>query len=167
MKYILLLLLCLNIMSHAQNKKPKMGCILSQKGEVTFNWAEYTSNKYAIEGKSKTVKYKAVKKEGAVFKEILIGSTIKADFKNKDILAKIVHIQAKKRVGRGPRHGMIELQITMNNITKTLPFIYFYDAGNMIIKSNVNLKDFNLVTKKLYSEFSFGIHFDFALCEIK
>lgn len=167
MKYVFLILLCLNIISHASDNKVKMGCVLSQKGEVTFNWADYSDKKYAIEGKSKTVKYNAIKKEGAVFKEILVGSTIKTDFKDKSILVKIVDIQAKKRVERGPRNGMIELQISLNNVTKNLPFVYFYDAGDMLIKSNVNLKDFNLTSEKLYSEFSFGIHFDFALCEVK
>ena len=86
MKQILLLLVFLSIISHAQEKAPKMGCILSQKGEVTFNWSEYTDEKYALEGSSKTVKYTAIKKEGSNFKEILVGSTIQADFKGEKLL---------------------------------------------------------------------------------
>ncbi len=167
MKQILLLLVFLSIISYAQEKTPTIGCILSQKGDVAFNWSEYTSEKYALENSSKTVKYTAIKKEGSNFKEILVGSTIQADFKGKNLLAKITHIQSKKRIGRGARHGVIEMDISLNNITKTMPFVYFYKDGDLQLKRNINLKDFNLSNEKVYTELRFGIPIYFALCEVK
>ncbi len=166
MKQILLLLIFLSIISNASEKAPKMGCILSQTGEVTVKWSEYTDEKYAIENSSKTVKYTAIKKEGSNFKEILVGSTIQADFKGKKLLAKITHIQSKKRIGRGARHGVIEMEVRVNNITKTMPFVYFYEDGNLLIKRNVNLKEFNLSDEEIYAELSFGMHFDSLVCAI-
>lgn len=167
MKQILLLLVFLSIISHAQEKAPKMGCILSQKGEVSFNWSEYTDEKYAIESSSKTVKYTAIKKEGSNFKNILVGSTIETDFKGKKLLAKITHIQSKKRIERGPRHGVIEMNISVNNITKTMPFVYFYEAGDLLIKRNINLKEFNLSSKKMYAELRFEIHIYSVVCAVE
>jgi hypothetical protein len=167
MKHILLLLIFLSIISHAEDKAPKMGCILAQKGDVIFNWSEYTSQKYALEVSSKAVKYTAIRKEGANFKEILIGSMLEADFKGKKLLAKITNIQSKKRIGRGPRHGLIEMDISVNNITKTIPFVYFYEDGKILLKRNVNLKEFNLSAKKMYAELRFEIPIYFALCEVK
>lgn len=166
MKKSLLLLLFISIISFAQDKAPKMGCVLSQKGEVTLKWSEYGNQKYATQGTSKKVSYKAIKKEGNIFKEILVGSVIKADFKDQKIIAKITHIQAKKRIGRGPRHGLIELEITLNNISKKVPFVYFYETGDMSIKSNINLKDFNLSNKTIYTELSFGVQIYSIVCEI-
>lgn len=167
MKQILLLLVFLSIITYAQEKVPTMGCILSQKGEVSFNWSEYTSVKYALENSSKKVTYTAIKKEGSNFNQILIGSTIQADFKGKKLLAKITYIQSKKRIGRGARHGVIEMDISVNNITKTMPFVYFYKDGDLQLKRNINLKEFNLSDEKLYSELRFGIPIYFALCEVK
>lgn len=167
MKKILLILIFINIAVFAQSKAPKMGCILSQEGEVTLQWAQYGSEKYAVLGKSKEIKYTAIKKEGHVFKEILVGSTMEADFKDKKLFATITHIQSKKRVGRGPRHGVIEMNITLNDISKKIPMVYFYEGGDMLIKSNINLKEFNLSNKTLYTELSFGIHVYSVVCAIE
>lgn len=167
MKQILLLLVFLSIISHAQEKAPKMGCILSQKGEVSFNWSEYTSEKYALEGSSKIVKYTAIKKEGSNFNQILVGSTIQTNFKGQNLLAKITEIQSKKRIGRGARHGVIEMDISLNNIIKTMPFVYFYKDGELQLKRNINLKEFNLSNEKVYAELRFEIPIYFALCEVK
>jgi hypothetical protein len=167
MKQILLLLVFLSVISNASEKEPKMGCILSQKGEVTFNWSEYTDEKYALEDSSKTVKYTAIKKEGSNFREILVGSTIQTKIKGKNLLAKITHIQSKKRIGRGARHGLIEMDVSINSITKTIPFVYFYEDGNLLLKRNINLKEFNLASEKEYLELRFGIPIYFALCAVK
>ncbi len=166
MKFFLLVCVFLSLNLYAQTKKPKMGCVLSQKGEVTVKWAEYGDKKYAVQGTSKNVEYTAIKNEGHIFKEILVGSTIKADFKDQKIMAKITHIQSKKRVGRGARHGVVEINITINSISKDIPFIYFYEGGDMLMKSNLNLKDFNLAKAKTYSELSIGLHVYSVVCEI-
>lgn len=167
MKKVFLLIAFLSVSLFAQSKAPKMGCVLSQKGEVTLSWAEYGSEKYAVQGKSKEVKYIAIKKEGHIFKEILVGSIIEADFKDKKILAKITHIQSKKRIGRGPRHGVIEMNIKLNNISKNIPLVYFYEGGDMLMKSNINLKDFNLSNETTYTELSFGLHVYSVVCAIE
>lgn len=166
MKQILLLLIFLSIISHAQEKEPKMGCVLSQKGEVTFSWSEYGNEKYAIEDSSKAVNYTAVKKEGNNFNEILVGSTIETDFKGKKLLAKITHIQSKKRIAREARHGVIEMEVSVNNITKTIPFIYFYEDGDLLIKQNINLKEFNLTDEKVYAELRVALHIYSVVCAI-
>lgn len=167
MKKVFLLLIFLSVVSFAQTKAPKMGCILSQEGKVTLQWSEYGSEKYAIQGHSKKVNYKAIKKEGHVFKEILVGSIIEADFKDKKLLAKITHIQSKKRIGRGPRHGIVEMEITLNNISKKIPMVYFYEGGDMSMKSNINLKDFNLSKETVYAELDFGLHVYSVVCAIE
>jgi hypothetical protein len=113
------------------------------------------------------VNYKAIKKEGPIFKEILVGSIIKADFKDKKILAKITHIQSKKRIGRGPRHGIVEMEITLNDISKKIPMVYFYESGDMSMKSNINLKDFNLSKETVYTELDFGLHVYSVVCAIE
>lgn len=167
MKKLLLILLFISSIVQAQDKAPKMGCILSQEGEVSLQWAEYGSEKYAVLGKSKSVQYKAIKKEGHIFKEILVGSTIEADFKDKTLFAKITNIQAKKRIARGPRHGVIEMEISLNNITKTIPFVYFYESGDMLMKNNINLQEFKLSEKSIYSELSFRLHIYSVVCAIE
>lgn len=167
MKKIFLVLIFIGITLQAQTKAPKMGCLLSQKGEVSLQWAEYGSEKYALQGKSKKVNYKAIRKDGHMFKDILVGSIIEADFKDKNIIAEITHIQSKKRIGRGPRHGVVEMKLTLNNISKKIPMVYFYEGGDLQIKSNINLQDFKLTNKTIYSELSFDLHIYSIVCAIE
>jgi len=163
----LILLLVISIASlHAGSPAPKMGCTLAQQGKVTFGWATYTESKYAIQGSDEDVKYTPIKKEGHIFAEILVGSTMQSSFESKELNAKILGIQSKKRVGRGPRHGIITMQVELNGITKTIPMVYFYKGGDMLMKSIVDLKDFHLSTSTKYSEFSFGLHVYSIVCAI-
>jgi len=169
MKKIFLLITFLSLFVYAEKtdkKVQKYGCLLSQKGKVTVNWAEYGNDKYAVQGEGKDVKYTAIKKEGNVFKEILVGSTIESTFKDKKLLAKITHIQSKKRIGRGPRHGVVVLNITLNEISKDIPMVYFYENGDLKIKSVINLNDFKLSSEIKYSELSFGIHIYSVVCAV-
>jgi hypothetical protein len=53
------------------------------------------------------------------------------------------------------------------SITKTIPFVYFYEKGKILLKRNVDLKEFNLSAKKMYAELRFEIPIYFALCAVK
>ncbi len=164
MKKILLVLALLTACMYAKPTPPKMGCILSQQGEVTVDWSIYGDEKLANQGKSASVKYTAIKKEGINFNEILIGSTIQTKFQSKDLLAKFSHLKSKKRVGRGPRHGVIVFDITLNGTSKDLPTVYFYEKGDMTMKGLINLKDFKLSDKDTYSELVFKLKVKSIVC---
>ena len=59
------------------------------------------------------------------------------------------------------------MDVNINNITKIIPFVYFYEDGSLLLKRNINLKYFDLSNKKEYAELRFGIQIDFALCAVK
>ena len=167
LKKIILILALLCVSLNAKTAKPKMGCILAQQGKVTFEWAMYGDEKYAIQGKDNNVKYTAIKKEGHIFKEILVGSTVKTKLQGEELEAKIVHIQSKKRIGRGPRHGVIVFNITLNNISKDIPMVYFYEGGDMIATANIDMNHFKLSSKTKYCELKFGLHVYSVVCAIE
>ena len=166
MKNILLLLTFLMLSLNATSKPPKMGCILAQQGEVKLNWTVYGDKKLGEEANSTSVEFIPIQKEGQNFHEILVGSSIKADFQGKTLLAKFLHIQSKKRIARGPRNGIILLNISLNAVNKDVPMVYFYQTGNMNIKGHINLKDFNLSTKDTYVELIFDLHINSLVCAI-
>ena len=166
MKKTLLILTLLLSWVYAKPTAPRMGCILSQQGEVTSNWTIYGDEKLGREGNSTQVNYTAIKKEGENFNEILVGSTIQVNMQDKKILAKIVHIQSKKRIKRGPRHGVIVLNITLNGVSKDIPTVYFYETGDMKMKGYINLKDFKLSDKDSYTELAFGLQIHSIVCAL-
>jgi|GEM_PF-633568 len=166
MKKILLILTLLLAYSYGKPAAPKMGCILSQQGEVTVNWTVYDDKKLGQESNSTKVRFLPIQKEGQNFHEILVGSIIEADFQNKAFSAKLIHIQSKKRIGRGPRHGLIVISLTLNNITKDIPMVYFYKEGDMKMKSHINLKAFKLSDKNIYAELVLGLQVHSVVCAI-
>jgi hypothetical protein len=157
----------LSTLIFAKPLPPKMGCILAQKGDVTAQWSVYGDAKLAVESKSDSVKYTAIKKEGKNFNEILIGSTIQTDFQNKQLVAKIIHIQSKKRIARGPRHGVMVFNILLNGVSKDVPTVYFYKTGDMSMKGLINLKDFKLSDKDTYTELIFELKINSIVCAVK
>lgn len=172
MKNTILAFLILSTAIYAKPIAPKMGCILSQQGEVKANWTVYGNvEKHGIQGAFKNIKYKAIVKEGQNFKAILVGSTISMDtnstnFQNKEIIAKITHIQSKKRIARGPRHGVIVFDISLNGVSKEIPMVYFYETGGMQIKGFINLSDFKLSKETTYTEISIGFSVNSIVCAI-
>ena len=166
MKKLLLIFTLLFTYIYA-TQPPKMGCILSQTGEVVANWTVYGDKKLGQEGNSTKVDFIPIQKEGTNFHEILVGSSIKADFQGKPLLAKFIHIQSKKRIKRGPRHGAIILNITLNAVSKDIPTVYHYEKGNMKMKGHINLKDFNLSDKDTYAELAFGLQIHSVVCAVK
>lgn len=166
MKKILLVIALLFTYTYA-TKAPKMGCILAQQGEVVVNWTVYGDEKLGLEGNSTKVEFIAIQKDGTNFHEILVGSSIKADFQGKPLLAKFLHIQSKKRIARGPRHGIIVFNISLNGISKDVPTVYFYETGDMKMKGHINLKDFKLSDKDTYAELAFGLQIHSVVCAVK
>jgi len=166
MKKILLALIFLMLSLHATSKPPKMGCILAQQGEVKLHWTIYGDKKLADEANSTSVTFLPIQKEGKNFREILVGSSIKADYQDKTLLAKFLHIQSKKRIAKGPRQGIILFNITLNTVNKDVPMIYFYQTGAMNIKGYINLKDFNLSKKDMYVELMFDLHINSLVCAV-
>jgi len=166
MKKILLALTFLMLSLNATFKPPKMGCILAQQGEVKLHWTHYGDKKLADETDSTSVTFLPIQKEGKNFREILVGSSIKADFQGKTLLAKFFHIQSKKRIARGPRNGIILFNISLNAMNKDVPMVYFYQTGEMNIKGYINLKDFNLSAKDTYVELMFDLHINSLVCAV-
>jgi hypothetical protein len=166
MKKILLALTFLMLSLNATSKPPKMGCILAQQGEVKLHWTVYGDKKLEDEANSTSVAFIPIKKEGQNFREILVGSSIKADFQGKTLLAKFLHIQSKKRIARGPRQGIVLFNISLNAVNKDVPMVYFYQTGEMNIKGHINLKDFNFSAKDTYVELVFDLHINSLVCSV-
>jgi len=166
MKKLLLALTFLIVFLHATSTPPKMGCILAQQGEVKLHWTLYGDKKLGEEANSTSVSFIPIQKEGKNFREILVGSSIKADFQSKTLLAKFLNIQSKKRIARGPRHGIIIFNISLNAANKDIPMVYFYQTGEMNIKGYINLKDFNLSAKDTYVELIFDLHINSLVCAV-
>lgn len=165
MKKLLLILVMLTTLIHAELTRPKSGCILSQQGDVKVSWKAYkTPAKIGVGGVFDDVTYTAVKKEGKNFKEILVGSSVviktaSVNSKNESrdaklvnaffgllsgetIRAKIVDMTSNKRVKREPRTGTITLEVTMNGVTKKVPMTYSYDKGLMKSEGFIDIFDF-------------------------
>ena len=166
MKNILLLLTVLIATLNANPKAPKMGCILAQQGKVQVGWTLYGDTKLGIEDNCTEVEFIPIQKKGKNFHEILVGSRIKADFQGKPLVAKFLHIQSKKRIARGPRRGLILFSIILNDIHKDIPMSYFYEKGDMRMKGYINLKDFNLSKKDIYTELVFDVHIHSIVCAV-
>ena len=171
MKRLLLLLIILGSLLYAESKAPKMGCILAQQGEVKADWTVYGNKKLGVQGSFFNVKYRAKSKEGTNFKELFIGSSISMDtdsteFQKNSLVAKIIHIQAKKRIAKGSRDGIVVFNITTNGISKNIPMIYTYNKGNMQIKGLINLKEFKLSKESRYSELSIKLQIHSIVCHV-
>ena len=167
MKKISLVIMLLLFTYAFAKPAPKMGCILAQQGKVIVNWTVYGEEKLGQEGKSSKVEFITIQKEGTNFHQILVGSSIKADFQGKPLLAKFLHIQSKKRIARGPRHGIIIFNMTLNAVSNDVPMVYFYEKGKMRMKGHINLKDFKLSDKDSYTELSFGLDIHSIVCAVK
>ena len=165
MKKLFLASLLLSTALFAEQATLKTGCVLSQEGAVVVGWKAYkTPAKLGVGGLFDDITYKAAKKEGKNFKEILIGSSVLINtnsvnshnegrdkklvasfFKllgSKTIDAKILDIKQTSEKKERPRKGVITTSITMNGISKDIPMTYTYDKGTMKAEGFIDLFDF-------------------------
>ena len=144
LKKILIILVML--VSIANAGAPKMGCILTQKGDVTVSWQD----KNSVGGVFDKVKYISIQHEGINFKQILVGSKIK--IQDKDITIEILDIKANKRVKPNPRTGILTVQITANGKTKNIYMNYSYAKNIMNAVGIVDIFDLNTISFKMKIE---------------
>ncbi|MCH9812519.1 MAG: YceI family protein [Epsilonproteobacteria bacterium] len=166
MQKLLLVLLLLFSVSYAEIQVPKVGCVLSQEGNVTVGWKAYkTPAKVGVGGTFNDIIYTAAAPEGKNFKEILVGSSVvikteSVNSKNEGrdlklvnaffkvlttdtITAKIVDIKPKERVTGKPKTGTLIIEITMNGVTQKVPMAYSFDKGVMQGEGVIDLFDFS------------------------
>ncbi len=161
MKKILLALLTLFSISHAAT-----GCVLVQPADINVTWKAYkTLGKIGVGGQFTSVKYTPAALEGKNFKELFVGSKVSIDttkittgnpardetlvkfffqeLNATSIEAKIINIKKTDKHAKGkPRTGMIDVEITMNGNTLTIPMQYHYSEGHFQATGIIDLFDF-------------------------
>ncbi len=143
------------------------GCLLTQADDLNISWKAYkTFAKLGVGGKFTDVKYTPNKKEGKNFKELFIGSKVSIDIskidtknagrdktlvsmffgklKGKTIESVIKNIEADKPVnGKRVYHGIVDVMLTMNEKTITIPMKYNYSKDGIFkAKGTIDLFDF-------------------------
>ena len=160
MKKIIITLLTLFSFSHASG-----GCVLVQSGDMNVTWKAYkTLAKVGVGGAFTSVKYVPTAKEGANFRELLVGSTVSIDatqintgnpardetlvkmffqqLKSTTIEGKIIAMKANKRVKGQPYAGVLDVELHLNGKTITIPMKYTYEKERFSAKGTVDLFDF-------------------------
>jgi len=161
MKKVLLSLLTLFSISHAAT-----GCVLVQPSDMNVTWKAYkTLGKIGVGGQFTSVKYTPAALEGKNFKELFVGSKVSIDvskittgnpgrdetlvkfffkeLKATTIEGKITNIKkTDKHVKGKPRTGNIDVEITMNEKTLTIPMTYIYTKGHFQATGTIDLFDF-------------------------
>jgi polyisoprenoid-binding protein YceI len=140
------------------------GCILEQSDDMNITWKAYkTLGKLGVGGRFTDVKYTPNKKSGKNFKELFVGSMVNIDMSKidtgdssrdktlvesffskmgKTIDGKIVDIEANKRIEKGPRTGVLDVNITINKKKLTIPMAYHYNKGHFKATGTIDLFDF-------------------------
>lgn len=147
------------------NADTKGGCELAQVGAVEVSWIGYKTNeKVAVGGVFDNVVYTPVAKSGSNFRSILVGSKVVIDassvnsknedrdqklskfffgmMSSKNIEAKIVDIKADKKIKNAPRTGIVTVEITMNDKTKSVPMKYSFSDGVFRAEGVMDILDF-------------------------
>ncbi len=143
------------------------GCTLVQSNDVNVTWKAYkTLAKIGVGGQFTDVKYTPNKKEGKNFTDLLVGSKVsidltKIDTKNsgrdktlvdnffgklngKTIDGTIIAIKRdKNKDGKKVYHGVVDVNITMNSQSVTVPMKYNYKDENFKAKGTIDLFDFS------------------------
>ena len=165
MKKILLSLVTMISLTYA-TQPAATGCVLVQPSNMNVNWKAYkTLGKLGVGGKFTSVKYTPAALEGKNFKELFVGSKVSIDLskidtgnpgrdetlvkdffsllKAKTIEGEIVDIKKTDKHVRGkPRTGSIDVKITMNEKTLTIPMQYVYTKGKFDAAGTIDLLDF-------------------------
>ena len=141
------------------------GCILTQSNDMNVSWKAYkTLEKLGVGGKFTDINYQAKVKEAKNFKELLLGSTVSIDLskidtnnperdktivsmffqklKGKIIEGEIIAINAKKREKGKAYRGSIDISITMNEKSLTIPMNYTYEKETFKATGVIDLFDF-------------------------
>ncbi len=201
MKKIILSLFTLFSISHASS-----GCVLVQSGDMNVTWKAYkTLAKVGVGGAFTSVGYVPAAKEGKNFKELLVGSSVSIDttkintgnperddtlvrmffkkLKTTSIEAKVLSMKAGKRIKGKPYKGVLDVSITMNEMTLVIPMSYVYEKEIFVAKGTIDLFDFSgkealtsinkscydLHKGKTWSDVSIGFatHIKATLCKVK
>ncbi len=165
MTKILLSLLTLVSLSYA-TQPAATGCVLVQPSTMNVSWKAYkTLGKIGVGGTFTDVKYTPAALEGKNFKELFVGSKVSIDLskidtanpgrdetlvkdffsvlKGKTIEGEITDIKkTDKHVKGKPRTGNIDVKITMNEKTLTIPMTYVYSEGKFDASGTIDLFDF-------------------------
>ena len=165
MKKTLLSLIALVSLSYA-TQPAATGCVLVQPSNMNVTWKAYkTLGKIGVGGKFTEVKYTPAALEGKNFKELFVGSKVSIDvskidtgnagrdetlvkdffslLKGKMIEGEITSIKKTDKHEKGkPRTGNIDVKITMNEKTLTIPMTYVYNKGKFDAKGTIDLFDF-------------------------
>ena len=141
------------------------GCVLVQSGDMNVTWKAYkTLAKLGVGGTFTSVKYVPLAKEGKNFADLLVGSTVSIDttqintgnptrdetlvkmffkqLKSTTIDAKIVAMKAAKRVKGKPYTGTVDVTLSMNGKTLTIPMQYHYEKEHFKATGTLDLFDF-------------------------
>jgi len=143
------------------------GCVLVQSNDMNVTWKAYkTLAKIGVGGQFTGVAYTPNKKEGKNFNELLVGSKVsidltKIDTKNKGrdktlvdnffgklngktIDAIVVGIKRDKGTdGKKLYQGVVDVNVTMNSKTVTIPMKYNYKDENFKAKGTIDIFDFS------------------------
>ncbi len=162
---IISVLMALSIVSSV-NASEKSGCELAQVGAVEVSWTGYKTNeKIGVGGVFDSVAYTPVAKSGENFRSILVGSSVVIDtttvnskdkgrdeklakfffgmMSDKNINAKIVDIQADKKVKDAPRTGVVSVEVEMNGVKKVVPMKYSFSNDVFEAKGSIDVLDFS------------------------
>jgi len=163
MKKILLALATLYTMGNAG------GCVLTQTNQLNVSWKAYkTLGKIGVGGKFTDVSYSPNKLEGKNFRELLVGSKVSIDVRKIDtknpardetlvkfffgklvdsqIEGTITDIKAFKKVKGKPRRGVVNISLTFNKKTLSIPMRYIYKDNKFKARGAIDLADFNAST---------------------
>jgi len=143
------------------------GCVLVQSNDMNVTWKAYkTLAKIGVGGQFTGVTYTANKKEGKNFNELLVGSKVSIDLTKintqnsgrdktlvdnffgklggKSIQGIITGIKRDKDTqSKKVYHGVVDVNITMNNRSVTVPMKYNYKNENFNAKGTIDLFDFS------------------------
>ncbi len=122
------------------HKKKAIGCELSQVGDVRLH-IEHV-------GDFEKAAYIPILKSGKNFRTIFIGSLIKAD----GVEIELLEIDADKRVKGKPRTGTLRVELKTKKGAETIMMKYRYDKGDFFAKGkqkNGDAIDFSLKIKAL------------------
>jgi hypothetical protein len=177
MKKIIFLLLIFLTSIHASG-----GCTLEQSGDLNVSWKAYkTLEKLGVSGKFTAVKYTPNKKSAKNFRGLFVGSTVSIDMSKietgdtsrdktlvdsffsklvgESIEGVIVDIEADKRIGKGARTGIIDVNLTMNKKGMTIPMAYHYNKGDFRATGVIDLFDFSANTAlSMLNKSCFSLH---------
>lgn len=166
MKKVIVSMFIVLFMAFGANANEKGGCVLAQVGAVEVSWIGYkTPKKVGVGGVFDKVTYTPAAKDGDNFRSILVGSFVVIDslsvnsknegrdeklakfffsmMSDKNINAKIVDIKADKKVKDAPRTGIVDVEIEMNGVKKTVPMTYSFSNDVFEAKGAIDILDFS------------------------